>query len=72
MVWVSGTPEESVLIFLVVPLDHADADRQQHGGNDGCGEDEAVLKRKQEPVGQHDREDQHAAERFELKAAPTR
>ena len=52
-VGVSGTPEGSVLIFLVVPLDHADADCQQHGGNDGCGEDKAVLKRKQEPVGQH-------------------
>jgi hypothetical protein len=49
-----------------------DADRQQHGGNDGCGEDKAVLQGKQEPIGQHDRADQHAAERFELKAAPTR
>ena len=45
-----------------MPLDHADPDRQQHGGNDGCGEDKAVLKRKQEPVGQHDRADQYAAE----------
>ena len=53
-----------------MPLDHADDDRQQHGGNDGCGEDKAVLQGKKEPIGQHHRADQHAAERFELKAAP--
>ena len=48
-----GNARGSVRIFFIVPLDHADADRQQHGGNDGCGEDKAVLKRKQEPAGQH-------------------